>query len=80
MEKAKSDGLHLLKLLNMSQKQHEFISSLSGGMKRKVSLAIALIGNPEVRSIVIIYLVFYYVRANIEYQVTIFFNIFEKYV
>lgn len=54
MEKAKSDGLHLLKLLNISQKQHEFISSLSGGMKRKVSLAIALIGNPEVRSIAII--------------------------
>jgi len=34
-------------------KQDEFVSNLSGGMKRKLSLAIALIGDPEVRNIII---------------------------
>lgn len=45
---AKSEGLHLLKLLNISQKQNELVSNLSGGMKRKLSLAVALVGSPEV--------------------------------
>lgn len=46
--KAKQEGLNLLKILNISQKKNELVSSLSGGMKRKLSLAIALVGNPEV--------------------------------
>lgn len=46
--KAKSEGLHLLKLLNIFQKQNELVSNLSGGMKRKLSLAVALVGSPEV--------------------------------
>lgn len=48
MEKSKSEGLNLLKVLNILQKKDEFVRNLSGGMKRKLSLAIALIGNPEV--------------------------------
>jgi ABC-type multidrug transport system ATPase subunit len=47
-EQAKSEGKNLLELLNLSQKQNEFVSRLSGGMKRKLSLAIALIGGSEV--------------------------------
>lgn len=48
MAKAKLEGLNLLKLLNISQKKNDLVSSLSGGMKRKLSLAIALVGSPEV--------------------------------
>lgn len=48
LSKAKLEGLNLLKLLNISQKKNELVSSLSGGMKRKLSLAIALVGSPEV--------------------------------
>lgn len=50
MQEAKKEGLHLLKLLNILQKKNELVSKLSGGMKRKVSLGIALVGNPEVRN------------------------------
>jgi len=46
---AKSNGLQLLKLLNILHKRSDLVSNLSGGMKRKVSLAIALTGNPKVR-------------------------------
>lgn len=49
LKNAKSEGLHLLKLLNILQKKDELVSNLSGGMKRKLSLAIALVGNPKVR-------------------------------
>lgn len=52
MEKAKREGLKLLKKLNVLQKKDELISSLSEGMKRKLSLAIALIGDPEVSNII----------------------------
>lgn len=48
LSEAKIQGLHLLNLLNIVQKKNELVSSLSGGMKRKLSLAIALVGNPEV--------------------------------
>lgn len=48
LSEAKIQGLHLLNLLNIAQKKNELVSSLSGGMKRKLSLAIALVGNPEV--------------------------------
>jgi len=51
LKNAKSEGLHLLKLLNILQKKDELVSNLSGGMKRKLSLAIALVGNPKVRFI-----------------------------
>lgn len=54
LKEAKSDGLKLLKLLDLQQKKNELVNTLSGGMKRKVSLAIALIGNPEVRKTIII--------------------------
>lgn len=48
LKNAKSEGLHLLKLLNILQKKDELVSNLSGGMKRKLSLAIALVGNPKI--------------------------------
>jgi ABC-type multidrug transport system ATPase subunit len=48
LSKAKLEGLKLLKILNILQKKNELVSSLSGGMKRKLSLAIALVGSPEV--------------------------------
>ncbi|KAL5235297.1 hypothetical protein ACI65C_002707 [Semiaphis heraclei] len=48
LKNAKSEGLHLLKLLNVLQKKDELVSNLSGGMKRKLSLAIALVGNPKI--------------------------------
>jgi len=38
----------LLKTLNILQKKDELVRNLSGGMKRKLSLAVALIGSPEV--------------------------------
>lgn len=50
LKKAESAGLSLLKRLNISIKKDEPVRSLSGGMKRKVSLAIALIGDPKVSS------------------------------
>ena len=43
----------LLRMLNLTEKSDSFVCKLSGGMKRKLSLAIALIGNPSVRVIYI---------------------------
>ncbi|XP_026821418.1 ATP-binding cassette sub-family A member 3-like [Rhopalosiphum maidis] len=48
LKNAKSDGLHSLKLLNMLEKKNELVSNLSGGMKRKLSLAISLVGDPKI--------------------------------
>ncbi|KAF0758973.1 ATP-binding cassette sub-family A member 3-like [Aphis craccivora] len=48
LKNAKSEGLHLLKVLNILEKKDKLVKNLSGGMKRKVSLAIALIGNPKI--------------------------------
>lgn len=48
LQKAKSEGIQLLKILNILQKKDEEVIKLSGGMKRKLSLAIALLGDPEV--------------------------------
>uniref|UniRef100_A0A8D8ZYL0 ATP-binding cassette sub-family A member 3 n=1 Tax=Cacopsylla melanoneura TaxID=428564 RepID=A0A8D8ZYL0_9HEMI len=45
---AKDSGLKLLRLLNILEKRNQPVSSLSGGMKRKLQLAIALIGGPKV--------------------------------
>lgn len=72
MEKSKSEGLHLLTIFNMMHKKDELVNSLSGGMKRKLSLAIALIGSPEVSSynIIIIMLslkVYFVLRYKIGY-------------
>ncbi|VVC36007.1 ABC transporter-like,P-loop containing nucleoside triphosphate hydrolase,AAA+ ATPase domain,ABC [Cinara cedri] len=46
--KVRAEGIYLLKLLNLLHKKDELVSNLSGGMKRKLSLAIALVGNPEI--------------------------------
>ncbi|KAG8309758.1 hypothetical protein J6590_077485 [Homalodisca vitripennis] len=47
-KKSEEEGLQLLKNLNIEDKKDMLISKLSGGMKRKLCLSIALIGNPEV--------------------------------
>lgn len=52
---AELEGLRLLKLLNILQKKNELVSKLSGGMKRKLSLAIALVGSPDVRNNITIF-------------------------
>jgi ABC-type multidrug transport system ATPase subunit len=41
----------LLKLLELNQKRHDMAKNLSGGMKRKLCAAIALIGGSEVKII-----------------------------
>lgn len=46
----------MLELLNMLHKKDELVDNLSGGMKRKVSLAIALVGGPEVSVVITMYL------------------------
>ncbi|XP_039276115.1 phospholipid-transporting ATPase ABCA1 [Nilaparvata lugens] len=45
---AQSDGLEWLRKFNILDKQNNFAAKLSGGMKRKLCLAISLIGNPKV--------------------------------
>ncbi|KAI5744367.1 hypothetical protein M8J76_001734 [Diaphorina citri] len=47
-EESRRSGLDLLTLLNMVEKKNQPVSALSGGMKRKLQLAIALIGSPKV--------------------------------
>jgi ABC-type multidrug transport system ATPase subunit len=44
----KQEMLGLLMSLNLSDKQNALTKTLSGGMKRKLCLAIALIGGSEV--------------------------------
>ncbi len=44
----KESSEEILKLLQIEQKRNELASSLSGGMKRRLSIAIALIHNPKV--------------------------------
>lgn len=69
MEKAKSEGLNLLKTLNILQKKDEVVRNLSGGMKRKLSLSVALIGSPEVN-----FSITYY-NVNLKYTCCIIYNI-----
>lgn len=59
MKTAKSSGLHFLELLNILSKKNELVKNLSGGMKRKLSLAIALIGNPEVSKCIVVVCLFF---------------------
>jgi ABC-type multidrug transport system ATPase subunit len=47
-QEAKKDAIELLKKLNLIDKKNQMSSTLSGGMKRKLSLGIALIGNSKV--------------------------------
>lgn len=48
MKVARSEGMKLLQMLHVSEKRNVLSDKLSGGMKRKLSLAIALIGSPKV--------------------------------
>lgn len=50
LEVAQSQSLSLLERLNILESKDESVNYLSGGIKRKLSLAIALVGNPEVRN------------------------------
>jgi len=47
---ANVEARDLLQKLNLEDKQNMLCSTLSGGMKRKLSLGIALIGHTKVRS------------------------------
>ncbi|XP_046658645.1 phospholipid-transporting ATPase ABCA3-like [Homalodisca vitripennis] len=46
--KAREEGQNMLQLMHLMDVQHSYIDTLSGGTLRKVSLSIALIGNPKV--------------------------------
>lgn len=45
---ARREGLKLLEMLKVDEKKNVLTEKLSGGMKRKVSLSIALIATPQV--------------------------------
>ncbi|XP_018909305.2 phospholipid-transporting ATPase ABCA3 isoform X1 [Bemisia tabaci] len=47
-KQAYTEALNLMELQNISSKKSAMIGQLSGGMKRKLSLAIALIGSPKI--------------------------------
>jgi ABC-type multidrug transport system ATPase subunit len=47
-EEAKKDATKFIQMLKLTNKKNEMSSTLSGGMKRKLSLGIALIGNSKV--------------------------------
>lgn len=49
-KEAKKDAIEFLERLNLTDKKNQMSSTLSGGMKRKLSLGIALIGNSKVSS------------------------------
>jgi ATP-binding cassette subfamily A (ABC1) protein 3 len=48
---ANNEARDLLQKLNLENKKNKMCSALSGGMKRKLSLGIALIGHTKVRSL-----------------------------
>lgn len=50
------EAYHLLTLFDMQEKGNNMINELSGGMKKKLSLLMALIGRPDVRSSVVLIL------------------------
>lgn len=47
-QSSKSQASVLMKKLNIDDKRNEMTRKLSGGMKRKLCLAMAIIGNPKV--------------------------------
>uniref|UniRef100_A0A672KGL1 ATP-binding cassette sub-family A member 3-like n=2 Tax=Sinocyclocheilus grahami TaxID=75366 RepID=A0A672KGL1_SINGR len=47
-EKIPDEVDHILRILNLEDKRHARSKTLSGGMKRKLSIGIALIGNSKV--------------------------------
>jgi ATP-binding cassette subfamily A (ABC1) protein 3 len=49
-QEAEKDATEFLQRLNLTDKKNQMSSALSGGMKRKLSLGIALTGNSKVSS------------------------------
>ncbi|XP_036597535.1 ATP-binding cassette sub-family A member 3-like [Trichosurus vulpecula] len=47
-KKLKSEIDHMLSIFNLEEKRNSFSNSLSGGMKRKLSISIALVGDSKV--------------------------------
>lgn len=41
---------NILELIGLTQEQHKLSKELSGGMKRRLSIGIALVGDPKVGS------------------------------
>lgn len=77
---SKKQGLELLNLFNISEKKTELVSNLSGGMKRKLSLAIALIGNPEVSIIHLVKKMKYCINCHMSYCETLNTSYIKLYV
>jgi ABC-2 type transport system ATP-binding protein len=46
--KAPADGNELLSYFDLSEKKEAFVKKLSGGQKQKLSIILALIGNPDI--------------------------------
>ena len=53
-KEAETESAQLLQRLQLSDKKNQFGSQLSGGMKRKLCLSIALIGGSEVSIITLV--------------------------
>lgn len=49
LNKAKKEGLRVLNIMNIENEKSAMVAQMSGGMKRKICLAIALLGNPQVK-------------------------------
>ncbi|KAG8270789.1 hypothetical protein J6590_077319 [Homalodisca vitripennis] len=47
-KESREEGMQLLRIWGLEGKRNDAVSKLSGGMKRKLCLSIALIGNPSV--------------------------------
>ncbi|KAH9377155.1 hypothetical protein HPB48_003143 [Haemaphysalis longicornis] len=48
MEKLRQAIVNTLKVVNLEEKTHSMPSELSGGMKRRLSMAIAIVSNPKI--------------------------------
>jgi ATP-binding cassette subfamily A (ABC1) protein 3 len=66
---ANDEARNLLQKLNLENKKNKMCSTLSGGMKRKLSLGIALIGHTKVRSqsLEVLYFGYFLAAAIIEF-------------
>ncbi len=50
----------ILNLIRLENDQHTLAKNLSGGMKRRLSIGISLVGNPKVGRIIHSHIYYYY--------------------